>query len=148
MLPRLFESHVGVGQLELVFLDLPLRMHPQAFQAAEAVHCAGEQDMFWDMHHYLFAYQNALQQEDLRRYANELGLEVEAFAECLESGRHAKGIREDMEVARKLGVTGTPAFVLGRRVPESDEVEVLEVVKGLAPYEHFVELIDELVEPR
>lgn len=145
MLPRVYQQYVTAGKVELIFLDLPLEMHPNAFQAAEAAHCAGEQEMFWDMHHYLFAYQTALARQDLERYASELGLELEPFVECLDSGRYAAAIREDIEVARKLGVKGTPAYVLGRRVPETDEVEVLEVIGGLPPYEYVEEKINGLL---
>lgn len=147
MLPRVYQQYVTAGKVELVFLDLPLKMHPHAFQAAEAAHCAGEQGLFWDMHHYLFAYQTALAREDLVRYADELGLAVEPFVACLDSGRHAAAIREDMDAAHKLGVTGTPAYVLGRRVPEGDEVEVLEVIKGLPPFEYVEEKINGLLAP-
>jgi predicted protein tyrosine phosphatase len=93
------------------------------------------QKMFWDMHHLLFANQGALAPEKLSGYAAELGLDVAAFEQCLSKGKHAAGIREDMRVAQTLGVTGTPAYVLARRVPGSDKVQVLDVVKGLPPYE-------------
>jgi len=145
VLPRVYEQYVTAGKVELVFLDLPLKMHEHAFQAAEAAQCAGEQNLFWDMHHYLFAYQTALTREDLVRYAGELELEVGPFVECLDSGRHDAAIREDIEVARKLRIQGTPAYVLGRRVPASDDVEVLEVISGLPPYEVLEEKINGLL---
>lgn len=73
--------------------------------------------------------------------------EVGPFVECLGSGRHAPAIREDMKVARKLGITGTPAYVLGRRVPDTEEVEILEVIKGLPPFEYVAEKIESLLAP-
>lgn len=137
MLPKVYEKFVRTGKVELVFLDLPLPMHPYAFKAAEAAACAGEQKMFWDMHHLLFANQQALAPDQLPAYAEELGLDVAAFQKCLSSGRQGAGIREDMRVAQTLGITGTPVYLLGRRLSGGDKVQILEIVKGLRPYEEI-----------
>ena len=110
-------------------------MHRHAFKAAEAAQCAGDQKMFWDMHHLLFAHQDALAPELLPGYAEELGLNVTSFQKCLTGGRHAAGIREDSRTAGSLGITGTPAYLLGRRLPGGEKVEILDMVKGLPPYD-------------
>jgi protein-disulfide isomerase len=135
VLPQVYEKFVRTGKVELIFLDLPLQMHPYAFQAAEAAACAGDQKMFWDMHHLLFNNQNALAPEKLPGYAEELGLDVAAFKTCLSSRRHMPDIQEDMRVAGILGITGTPAYLLGRRVPGGDKVEILDSIRGLPSYE-------------
>ena len=138
VLSRIYETFVRPGKVELIFLDLPLeRIHPHAFKAAEAAACAGDQKMFWDMHHLLFANQQALAPDRLPGYAQELGLDVPTFQKCLASGKHAGGIREDMRLAQSLGITGTPAYLLGSRLPDSDKVQILDVVKGLPPYEEL-----------
>lgn len=144
MLSPVYEKFVRTGKVELIFLDLPLEMHPHAFKAAEAAACAGEQKMFWDMHHLLFAKQQALAPEKLPGYAEELGLDVAAFQICLASGRQAAGIREDMRVAQTLGLTGTPAYLLGRRLP-GDKVEILDTIKGLPPYEFLENKLNALL---
>lgn len=54
-------------------------------------------------------------------------------------------IREDMRVAQVLGITGTPAYVLGRRVKGGDKVEVLDVIGGLPPYEELEKRINVLL---
>ena len=51
--------------------------------------------------------------------------------------RSGAGIREDMRAAQILGITGTPAYLIGRRLADSEKVEILEVVKGLPPYEYL-----------
>ena len=146
VLPLIYERYVRTGKVELIFLDLPIQeIHPHAFKAAEAAACAGEQKMFWDMHHQLFANQQALAPEKLSSHATDLGLDVAAFEKCLASGKHAPGIRADMRVAETLGITGTPAYLLGRRVPDSDKLEVLEVIKGLPPYEYLEKKINDLL---
>jgi protein-disulfide isomerase len=135
---KLHENYVKTGKLELIFLDLPLEMHPHAFKAAEAASCAGDQKKFWEMHDLLFANQKALAPEQLPTYAKDLGLDVAVFEQCLSSGQHAEAIREDMKVAESLRISGTPAYLLGRRIPGGDKVEILYSMKGLPPYE-FVE---------
>ena len=147
MLPRLYEVYVKTGKVELVFLDFPLSMHDRAFQAAEAAQCAGDQEMFWDMHHELFGEDfGALGADKLVERAEILQLDVAVFRECLESGRHAAGIREDVRQVRRTGVTGTPAFLLGRRIPETDKVRIEEVVRGAVPFEELAKIIDGLLE--
>ena len=66
MLPQLYEEYVRTGKVELIYLDFPFETDPRALRPAEAAACAGEQGMFWDMHHTLFANQNALGPEHLR----------------------------------------------------------------------------------
>src|SRR5882762_9084083 len=61
---------------EVVFRHFPLReIHPHAQAAAEAAEAAARQDRFWEMHDLLFRNQLRLESEDLRRYAERLGLD-------------------------------------------------------------------------
>jgi protein-disulfide isomerase len=145
VLPQVYQEFVRTEKLELVFLDLPLQRHPYAFKAAEAAACADDQKAFWYMHELLFAKQQALAPDRLPAYAEELGLDVAAFQKCLSSGQHAGAIREDTRTVQLLGITGTPAFLLGRRVPGGEKVEILEIVSGLPPYEVLKEKLDALL---
>jgi protein-disulfide isomerase len=145
VLQPVYEKFVRTGKVELIYLDMPLPMHQYAFKAAEAAACAGDQKMFWDMHHLLFENQKALAPDRLPGYAEDLGLDVPAFQACLSSGRHAAEIREHIRVAQSLGITGTPAYLLGRRVPGGDKVEVLEIVNGLPPYEVLEKKLNDLL---
>jgi protein-disulfide isomerase len=147
LLPQVNEKFVRTGKVELVFVDLPLEMHPHAFKAAEAAACAGEQKKFWDMHDVLFANQRALAPEQLPGYAEKLGLDAAAFQKCLADGTQAAGVREDMSAASALGIASTPSFLLGRRIPESDRLEILEVIKGLPPYEYLEGRLNALLAP-
>lgn len=145
MLPKVYDKFVRTGKVELIYLDLPLPFHRNAFKAAEAAACAGDQKMFWEMHHQLFANQSALSPERLPGYAEELGLDVAAFQKCLSSGKHAPGIREDMRVAQTLGIGSTPMYLLGRRISGGDKVQILDSIKGALKYEVFEEKINALL---
>jgi Na+/H+ antiporter NhaA len=103
--------------LRYVFRHLPLSdVHPHAQMAAEAAEAAGAQGAFWPMHDLLFAHQDALTPLDLRRYADDLGLNMESFSEDLRHRRHAPRVSADVASADDSGVSGTPTFfVNGRR---------------------------------
>lgn len=129
-----------------MFVDLPLEMHPHAFKAAEAAHCAGEQGLFWEMHHQLFANQRELSPEALPIHAEAVGVDVTEFQSCLASGRQAGGIQQDIRTAHLAGVNSTPAFLLGRRKPGTDKVRVVEIVRGAVPAEALEEKIESLLQ--
>lgn len=119
--------------LRLVYRQLPLtELHPNALRAAEASLCAREQGKFWEMHDALFADQDALDLDSLKKTATRLRLESQPFAACLDSGRPLPSIRADAQAASDLGVDGTPGlFVNGR------------FVSGAVSYEEMAALIDD-----
>ena len=99
--------------VRVVYRHLPLdSIHPQARAGAEAAACAEEAGKFWEYHDVLFANNRALGSDDLQRYAEEVGLEAESFAECLTTRRHAASVQADVVEAQSIGITGTPAFVV------------------------------------
>jgi protein-disulfide isomerase len=123
------------GQVRLVYKDFPLPFHEGAGPAAEAARCAGEHGAFWEYHDLLFLAQPAFARGDLLGYAARLGLPREAFAACLDSGRHRAGVAADTQEGRALGVSGTPTFfVNGRRL------------LGLHPIETFREAVQDALE--
>lgn len=142
----IYEKYVEAGKVELIFVDLPLEMHPNAFEAAEAAQCAFEQGLFWEMHHQLFANQRALSTEELPSHAEAIGADVAEFQSCLAGGKQAGGIRQDMRAAQFAGVTSTPAFLLGRRKPGTDKVIVSEVVLGAVPADVLEHKIENLLQ--
>lgn len=147
LLPQVHEKFVRTGKVEHVFLDLPLEMHPHAFKAAEAAACAGEQKKFWEMHDVLFTNQRALAPEQLPGYAEKLGLDTAAFQKCLAEGTQAAAVRQDMDAASSLAISSTPAFLLGRRIPDSDKLEILQIIRGLPPYDYLETRLNALLTP-
>jgi protein-disulfide isomerase len=138
-------EYVATGKLQYVFRDFPLeQIHPQAFKAAEAARCAGDQRKYWEMHDRLFANQRALGLADLKTHATALELDPAAFDECLASGRHGANIRKDLTDGQAAGVTGTPAFFLG--VTNTDgTVKVVRSISGARPFAAFKTAIDEVL---
>lgn len=122
--------------LRYVFRHLPLRdVHPHAALAAQAAEAAGAQRAFWPMHDLLFARQHGLDLDDVERYAEELGLDLERFATDLEQARQVERVEQDVASAEASGVTGTPTFFVGgRRVTGPADAErlgaLLEASRG------------------
>jgi Na+/H+ antiporter NhaA len=105
------------ADVRYVWRHLPLSdVHAHAEVAAEASEAAAVQGAFWPMHDLLLHHQDALEPEDLMRYAESLGLDVDRFADDLNAGVGARRMSEDVEGADLSGVSGTPTFfVNGRR---------------------------------
>ena len=124
-----------------MLLDLPLEsIHKQAFKAAEATHCAGDQGKYWEMHDRLFANPKAL--EPFAGHAGAIGLDLVSFNQCLENGTHVKAIRKSMAEANKV-TTGTPAFVLGLTDPnDPKKVTGISFIRGAQPIAAFESNID------
>jgi protein-disulfide isomerase len=140
--PQIESEYVKSGKVKYVWRDLPLSMHKNAFKAAEAAHCAGEQGKFWEMHDRFFDNQKALTPADVTGHAAAVGLDAAAFQQCLDSGRHTAGIRKDMGEAASSGITGTPSFLIGIVQPDST-VKVVRRLIGARPLEDFKQAIDE-----
>jgi protein-disulfide isomerase len=100
-------------QMRLVFRRFPLStVHPHAEVAAEAAEAAGGQRKFWQMHDVLFENQQALEIDDLARYAAELGLDLPRFLADLEERVYLPRLREDFASGLMSGVSGTPTFFI------------------------------------
>src|ERR1051325_7140450 len=81
------------NRLCFAFRNFPLvNSHPHAKHAAEAAEAAGAQEKFWEMHDMLFENQEALEDEDLARYAEALGLDVKRLIGEVLSGAHTTRI--------------------------------------------------------
>ncbi|HEX8707910.1 MAG TPA: thioredoxin domain-containing protein [Pyrinomonadaceae bacterium] len=141
--PQLDENYLKTGKVKYVFRDFPLPMHPHAEQAAEAARCAGEQSKFWEMHDRLFANQEALAASDLFGHARALGLDTGKFNQCMMSKRHAGQIRESMREGERLGIDGTPAFLIAVARPGSSQFKIVKLLIGAESYESFKTVLDE-----
>jgi protein-disulfide isomerase len=120
--------------VRFAFRHFPLtEIHPHALAAAAAAEAAALQDRFWDMHELLFHRQKALEDDDLRRYAVELDLDVVRF----DSDRIGPGVlarvRRDVESGMASGeVRGTPTLFIDGVVHLGgyDAAALLEALDG------------------
>ena len=119
------------GKVRLVFRHYPLPFHQNAPKAAEASMCANEQGKFWELHDLMFKSQDKLEVAQLKEHAAAVGLDAAKFGKCLDSGKMAKAVQEDMAAGTKVGVTGTPAFFVNG-----------VMLSGAQPLDEFKKVID------
>jgi protein-disulfide isomerase len=144
-MPQIERDYVATGKLVYVMRNLPLEsIHPDAFRAAAAAECAGDQGKYWQMHEKLFTHQQALSAPDLERYAQEVGVEPAKFKQCVDADAHGAKIRKDLTDAQAAGITGTPTFFLGFAEGGS-KVKVVRRIQGAQPYPVFKAAIDGLL---
>jgi Na+/H+ antiporter NhaA len=100
-----------------VWRHLPLNdVHPGAQRAAEAAEAAAAQGAFWEMHDKLLEHAGDIAPPDLRRFAEEVGLDMDRFWADLRRHAHAGRIADDVASADESGVVGTPTFFInGKR---------------------------------
>lgn len=106
------------GKLNWVYRHFPLEFHnPDAQTQAEAAECANElggAEAFWAFTDQIYARAGpgGFPSSGLSELAGELGMEVERFNECLQSGRYTARVQEDFKEGSSIGISGTPGNVL------------------------------------
>jgi len=102
------------GQVNFVWRDFPV-ITGRSPKAAEAGQCAYDQGEFWAYHDAVFEQPDDnvdLRVDALKAYAVEVGLDMELFNACLDSGQHKDTVQADWDVGRTLGLRGTPSFLV------------------------------------
>lgn len=143
VMPKFIKNYVDTGKVRYVLRDFPLSFHKNATRAAYAAHCAGEQGKYWEMHDKLFDNQKALGADKLPKYAKALELDVDAFDTCLASDNYKKIVETNISEGRKVGVRGTPSFVIG--FSEGDQVKGTKLIRGAVGYSVFQKTVDKML---
>lgn len=107
-------------------------VHTNAWKAAEAYEIASQYGKGMEYYNVLFANQNALDVDSLKKYARQVGIPGDEFDRLLDSGAMSKNISADQAEGERLGVTGTPTFFIDGRM-----------LVGAQPYSEFEKIINE-----
>lgn len=103
------------GEVKLYFRHFPIPGHSESQKAAEAAEAAGEQGKFWEMHDKIYENQENIEADDLKRFATELGLDMDRFNSVLDSSEFRQKVLGDRDEGLKLGVNATPTLFLNER---------------------------------
>jgi protein-disulfide isomerase len=141
--PQIDREYIETGKVRYVFRNFPLeRLHPLALKAAEAAECANAEGKFWDMHSRLFANQEALADADLLKAGQAVGLKMPTFQSCVAAPAvPLVKIRQDQADGARAGITGTPAFFIGKMTRDG-KVHALKKLIGAQPYAAFKTALD------
>ena len=113
--------------------------------AAAAAYCAGDQNKFWEMHDALFANnrdvedQGSFTDRRLKAMAENVGLDMNTFNECYNSGKYEDQVQQDIADGQEAGMQGTPFFVMTYKV--NGEVKT-ETIDGAQPINVFQQQIE------
>jgi protein-disulfide isomerase len=143
-LPLLEKNYISTGKVNFVYRDFPIvSIHPNAVPAALASECADDQGKFWEIHDMIFENQRTWQGMKpsestnlFKEYAVEIGLNLDEFNSCVDSGKYLKEIQNDLDDGRVYGVTGTPGFFVG-----NSEIGYTKLI-GAQPFSSFKQVID------
>lgn len=143
---KIIDQYGAKGDVAWVYRHFPIdQLHPKARKEAEATECANElggNSGFWKFIDELYEKtpsNNGLDAKQLPIIAKSVGLDVDAFNKCLDSGKYAQKVQDDYDDAVKAGGRGTPHSVVilkdGSTVP----------IQGAQPFENLKETIDILL---
>jgi protein-disulfide isomerase len=140
-LPRLKSAYIDTGVVRYFYKDFPLPTHPEAAPAAVAAHCAGLQGHYWTAQKLLYEQQAKLGDGLYRALGRQLHLDMPRFEACRMGSTARRTIDHDYAEGRRIGVDGTPTFVIGRI--DNGRVVIEGVMKG-GDYDAFVKEIERL----
>ncbi len=139
-----FQNYVDTGKVNFVFMDLAF-LGLDSPKAAQASYCAEDQGKYWEYHNQLYTAQESqidngwANSERLKAFAFSLGLDMELFDSCFDSGKYTKRVQYNIAEAKKLGANGTPTFfIVG---PDGQQQKLV----GAQPYSVFKQVLDSMI---
>lgn len=133
ILPKIQEDYIEPGKILFIFKDYPLPNKENSQKASEATYCAGDQgeEKYWEMHIKLSENYDSLELENIYSYAEELGLQTNAFKTCLDSDKYKNLVLRNKQQGLRLDVNNNPTLIINN-----------EKLVGLQPYENITKVID------
>jgi protein-disulfide isomerase len=134
---------VTPGTIRVRYIDYPLPMHPNTWNASRAAACADEQGKFWEMHDAIYANQDrwdgtATSSPDkvLKQVASRIaGINTDQFNECVDTKKTQAKIQAHLKLAESRQISATPTFIFGgdKQYP------------GFLTYDEFKKLVDDAI---
>jgi protein-disulfide isomerase len=142
--PLIIENYVSSGKVNLIFRDFPI-YGDDSVNGAMAAHCAGEQNLFWEMHDLMYQNQKAvnsgwLSSDNIKQLASDAYLDMQQFNPCFDGRKYANKILENFNVAKADGVNGTPTFMI------IDNNGLTMTLRGAQPFDTFKQVLDDMLE--
>ncbi len=129
-LKKLLETYPN--DVRVVWANNALAFHDRAKPAAVGALAAHRQGKFWEFHDKLFGNQREMTDDNLKKWAGELGLDVARWETDIKDPALGKQIEREMAAAGATGARGTPGFFINGKL-----------LSGAQPYEAFKTQVDE-----
>jgi len=137
--PDVRTNLVNTGKIRMRYIDYPLPMHRNTWDASLAAACANDQGKFWELHDVIFQNQDRWNGEATSRprgvlagLAKDVGVDMSKYDDCMKSDKHRAKVQSHLQEAERRGVNQTPTFVIGGKM-----------VPGAIPYDTFKKLVDD-----
>ena len=141
---KIMKKYIETGKVNMIFKDYNI-IGQDSVKASQGAHCAKDQGMFWEYHDILYSNWTGENNgwasgTNLANYAQNIGLDMDEWSECMVNQKHSDIILASNEDAKKLQLTGTPAFFV---INSDGQVSKLF---GAQPFEVFERVFDEQLE--
>jgi len=111
-LPELVKLIENDDKVRVVFKELPI-FGEESEGAAQVALAAGKQGKYFEMHQKLFSTPGKADKDKALRVASELGLDIPQLEKDMDDPAVEQGLEENKELAQKLGLQGTPLYLIG-----------------------------------
>lgn len=129
-------------EVQFGYRHFPLEFHKEAKYMAEAVECARDQGKFWQLQKLLYNNSNPVSRANLHQFAKKAGVKnIRRFQTCLKERKYKSRILLDLKDGMKLGIRGTPTFILGTFDTDTRTVHG-ELMSGAVSEEKFKKAIE------
>ena len=140
----ILKNYVDTGKVKIIFKDYNI-IGEDSVIASQGAHCANDQGLFWEYHDILYSNWTGenngwASSENLAIFAQQIGLNMNKWSECMKKGSHSQIILKSNDDARTLELTGTPAFFI-----INSEGKVSKLF-GAQPFEVFKKIFDNKLE--
>ena len=115
--PKIKEKYIDTGRVKFVWKDYVI-FGDNSLALAQAIHCAGDQGKYFEMHDKIFANTiQGLPTDTLTlTLAQSLNLNISEFNNCLTTGKYVSKVEQSTQEAINFGFGGTPTSVINGRV--------------------------------
>lgn len=102
-------------EILLIYIDFPIPSHEYAEEAAISSYCVRKQSLekYWEYHFKIFEKQKELNPEKLREWAEETGINMNEYDDCIKSPEAKQFVEKEKELGIKTGIYGTPTIFIG-----------------------------------
>lgn len=140
--PEIITNYIDTGKVNLVFVDIAF-LGKDSIPASRATYCAEDQGQYWKYHSFLYSNQMGIDNgwannDSLKGYAYNLGLDMDLFENCLDSNKFEKRVQFNTEESKRNEVNGTPTFFI--IAPDGTQKRIV----GPQPYPVFEKTIESL----
>ena len=145
---HIIKNFVDLGKINFIFKDYIVNdnaIDRSSTKSAEASYCAAEQDKYWDYHTELYDNWGGektgwITNDSLKQFARNIQIpDIEKFSHCIQSNKYLNIVQNNDNIARSMGLTGTPSFILIK------DNNIQSIIPGALPYEIFEQTLNGLL---